>query len=163
MGQFNTRSLIGAITGLAGIWLLLRQLPSYASSVFATLSGVEGVSSDLLVIHGIHFAVSAVLGLTLVILRGKLAAWLVPEESTNSLEVSSFLAIGAAIIGVYFTAQGVITLGESYTVYRIPDTSNPYLFWNGVFSVAVGLALFLGSFGIGRMWELITKLRRVGV
>lgn len=163
MQRTQTRSLISALIGLLGVWLILRQVPDYASSLFIALSGREEIPTDLLSLYGAHFAVTAVFGIVLILLRGRLARWLVPADSVTSFQERSLIAIGVAVVGAYFVALGAISLGESFAVEQSTHSSNPYLFWRGIIAVGVGLSLFVGSVGISRLWALLAGLRRAGV
>ena len=163
MQRTQTRSLVSALIGLLGLWLVFRQVPDYASSLIIALSGREEIPADLLSLYGVHFAVTAVFGVVLILLRGRLARWLVPAESVTSFEGRSLIAIGVAVVGVYFVALGAISLGESFAVEQTTNRSNPYLFWRGIIAVGVGLFLFVGSVRISRLWALLAGLRRAGV
>ena len=163
MLRTHTCSLVSALIGLLGLWLVLRQVPDFASSLFISLSAREDIPADLLRLYGANFAVTALLGIVLSLLRERLARWLVPAESATTFQVRSLLAVGAAALGVYFVALGGMSLGESFAVEQSANRSNPYLFWRGIIAVVVGLCLFLGSVGISRLWALLAGLRRAGV
>lgn len=163
MVKLQTRTLISSLIALLGLWLILRQVPNLASSIFIMLSGQEEVPTSILQVYAIHFCSNSVMGISLILLRDKLSSWLVPQETPVQVFFRVFIAVGTALIGVYFTGLGVISLGESLGNQDPNFGTNPYLYWHGVFSVGIGVILFMGSVGIGKLWALFIRVRHAGV
>ena len=163
MEQVQTRSVIEASLALLGLWLLLWKIPGFASSVYITLTGIDEVPPRMLEYHGVHLIGHGLVGLLLITLRSKVAAWLVPVDSSTWFQPSIFVSCGTAVVGIYFFASGITSLGESFGGQQAASSSNPYLWWRGIFACATGVALFVFSAGIGRLWSLIRGLRHAGV
>jgi hypothetical protein len=163
MVQIETRSLISALIAILGVWLLLRNAPDYTSLIFVALTDIENTPVSILWLHGLHLLINAFLGALLIMLRNKLARWLVPIEGKTALPVRSFLAVGVAVVGIYFLAFGSISISQYVVMQQIENVNSPHLFWSGVFAMGVGVALFVGSVGIGRLWAIIAGLRHASV
>ncbi|MCC5854018.1 MAG: hypothetical protein JJU30_14375 [Alkalimonas sp.] len=159
----QTRTLISSLIALLGIWLLLRQAPDFASSMYIVLTETEHVPPSILKLHAMHLSVNFLIGVFLILLRDKLAGWLAPNESGVKVFFRLFLAVGTSLMGVYFIAQGVVSLGESLGNKDLNFGENPYLYWRGIFSLIVGVILFIGSASISRLWALFIRLRHAGV
>ena len=159
MPRMQTRPLVASLVALMGLWMTLRQLPEVVSSLFMVFSDHGDIPASVLMIHAVHFFSYSLIGVGLILLREKLASWLVPHEASMSIGVRALMAVGTALIGIYFIATGVVSLGESFAQQH--SSSNPYLLWRGGASLAMGLVLFVGSVGIQRLWVLLVGLRRV--
>lgn len=70
------------------------------------------------------------------------------------------MAVGTALMGIYFIAAGTVLLGEFLAQQR-PNAS-AYLLGRGGTSVVVGAVLLLSSAGGSRLWALLLKLRSAG-
>lgn len=163
MVKLQTRTLISSLIALLGIWLIVRQIPGFASSLVVVLTDKEQVPASILKIHAIHLFTHLLLGVGLIVLRNAITRWLVPGESGARIFFRVFLAAGTALLGIYFISYGVISLGESLGSRDPNFGANPYLYWRGVFSVSIGALLFFGSVGISRLWTLLLRLRHVGI
>ncbi len=159
MPRMQTRPLVASLVALMGLWMTLRQLPEVVSSLFMVFSDQGDIPASVLMIHAVHFFSYTLIGVGLILLREKLAGWLVPHEANMSIGVRALMAVGTALIGIYFIATGVVSLGESFAQQY--SSANPYLLWRGGASLAMGLVLFVGSVGIQRLWVLLVGLRRV--
>ncbi len=150
-----TRKLIESLLALAGIWLLFRQLPDYASTLYIMLQGSIVGSPELIGIQSIHFFASVFFGAVLISARKFISRWLVREENNNQFQSQALVSVGVAIVSVFFVLSGVTELGQYYGVMQESNASNPYPLWKGIFSIASGLVAFVFSVGIGRVWSLL--------
>lgn len=159
MITFQTRQLSEALLAVAGIWLLVRQVPDYTTSLYVSWSQPSWAQTpgapNFLTIHGLHFLISALIGLALVLGRKPISRWLTPSQSTNEATGDVLIAIGIAIIGVFYAAEGGITLGTYYASLEQLSSTHSNMFWNGCFSVGMGVFLFAFSVGLGRLWLLL--------
>jgi hypothetical protein len=160
----ETRKLVEALIALAGIWLLFRQLPDYASSLYLIIRGSEAVASnpEFISIQSIHFVASVIFGATLILFRKRLASWLVPQEGEIQFQPQALVSVGVAIISVFFILSGVVALGQYFGVKQMPNTSNPYVLWKAIFSIGGGIGMFISSVGISRLWLLLRGRENVG-
>lgn len=163
MEQVHTRSFIEAIIAVLALWFMLWELPDFASTVYITLSGQEEIPLRMIRHHGVHLAGYALIGALLMIFRARLAGWLVPRDDSASFQPSAFIGVGTALVGVYFVASGITSLGEWFAAGQVPGGTAPYPLWRGIFACAIGIALFVFSVGIERVWHLLKGLRRAGI
>ncbi|MBY8966825.1 hypothetical protein KHP57_14050 [Algiphilus sp. NNCM1] len=163
MPNSSSPSLISGLLGIFGIWLVLKHFPDCASSVFLVLIEGENIPESLLAVQLFHFAVVVLLGLVVIAFRNKVASWLSGSGAEQSVTAPSFLAAGSAVIGLYFTAAGVINIGEHLGISINPASQNGFLLYRGLSSIFTGLILLLGSVGISRAWSKLKGLRQVGV
>lgn len=160
MARMQVTPLVTSIIALLGLWMVLRHVPDFAVSLTMVLFGQEDISARVLTVHAVHFFSNTLIGLCLILLREKLGRWLVPQTAGVLVSASAWLAVGTALMGIYFVAMGAVSFGESFAQPR--PSSNPYLLWRGSASVVMGVLLFVGSAGIGRLWALLLGLRRAG-
>ena len=150
--MIETRKLVESLVALAGIWLLFRQLPDYASTMYMMTHESQMGGPELITIQSIHFLASIFFGSILILARKLVSRWLVHENSTNQLQGQALVSAGVAIVSVYFILSGVTEIGQYYGVMQEPNIDNPYPLWKGVFSIISGLVGFVLSVGIGRVW-----------
>lgn len=166
MVAFQTRQLSEALLAVTGIWLLVRQMPDYAVSSYMIWSQPSWAqvpdAPNVLVIQGMHFLVSALIGLVLLFGRKPISRWLGLGQSANEAGSGALIAIGAAVIGVFFVADGGVTLGTYYATLEQSESTGqmlgsnrPRMFWDAWFSVGTGVLLFAVSVGLGRLWLLL--------
>ena len=157
--MFQTRQLSEALLAVAGVWLLIRQMPDYATSLYMGWSDPSLAHApdapNFLVIQGFHFFVSALLGSVLILGRKPISKWVTPNRPEHDSTAGVLISIGAAVIGIFYLAAGVITLGTYYAIYEKLGSTSPNMFWRGFFSVGVGIFLFAVSVGLGRLWLLL--------
>lgn len=163
MVRLQTRTLISSLVALVGTWLIVRQAPDFLAALLIMVTDMEQFPLSILKLQAIHFSINLLLGLILILLRNKIACWLVPNESNVKVLFRLFCAVGSALMGIYFIGLGFISLGESLGSQDAKFGSNPYLYWRGLFSLVIGGILFLGSVGISKLWALLSKLRHAGL
>lgn len=160
MARMQATPLVTSIIALLGLWMVLRHLPDFAVSLTMVLFGQEDIPASVLTVHAVHFFSNTLIGLCLILLREKLGRRLVPQTVGVLVSTPAWLAVGAALMGIYFVAMGAVSIGESFAQSR--PSATPYLRWRGGASVLIGVLLFAGSAGIGRLWALLLGLRRAG-
>lgn len=153
MQQVETKTLISALLALAGIWLMLRQVPDYAATVYLIIVDSPDGSSLLVPTQSIRFIASLLCGAFLVLGRRPLADWLVPSSQVTEHQPQSLLSVGVAIVAVYFLLSGLVALGQHVAFSRIQNISDEYVLWQGVFSIGTGVLMFVASVGFARMWS----------
>jgi hypothetical protein len=92
------------------------------------------------IMHLISMITAVLLGLTLALVRDRLARALFPVES-QSLVARDTQAIALSVLGCYFAILGVCRL--------LSDFQRD---WWAVVQVVLGIALFWGSRGLARLW-----------
>ena len=112
----------------------------------------------MLVIQGVHFLVSLLLGAALILARKPISRWLAPYEADSSVSSATLIAVGAALIGIGYLAAGLVTLGTHYARLETLGSSSPESFWRGGISMGVGIMLCVSSLGIGRLWSRLRAL-----
>jgi hypothetical protein len=168
MNMICGRRFLEALLILGGIWLLFRQLPDYAATLYVAIFSSAWVSesdlgrTQLLILQSVHLGASVACGLLLIIMRSWLARSLMPGETRGvSLQSSALVAAGAALIGTYFIIWGFVELGTHYMLAR-DSRAEPFVRWRGVFSSTAGLVLFLLSAWFGRVWAVLERRLRDG-
>ena len=143
------RSLVESLLAVAGIWLVARQIPDYATSLLLMATGdlpVSGAGPSVLATQGIHFLVSAIAGLILIFSRKLLAEWFLPEEAKMQVGAEPLFAAGIGVVGVYFIISGALTL------WQLMWPGSSYPLWSGILSMLLGLGLFFATPWITRLW-----------
>lgn len=153
MQQVETKALISAISALAGVWLMLRQLPDYAATVYIVIVDSPNGSSPLVPTQSIRFIASLLCGALLVFGRRSLADWLVPNSQVTEHQPQALLSVGVAIVAVYFFLSGLVALGQHVALNRVQNMSNEYVLWQGLFSIGTAILMFVASVGVARMWS----------
>ena len=160
--MISVRRFLEALLILAGVWLVFRQLPDYAATLYVAFvnddlaSEVDRGSSQLLIMQGIQLGASVACGLLLIACRTLLARTLFPSEVSGvSLASTSFVAAGSALIATYFIISGVVELGSHYMLTGV--RSEPFLRWRGVFSLLAGVVLLLMSAWSARIWGALER------
>lgn len=160
MARMQARPLVASLIALLGLWMMLRQLPDVLVSLLMMLSDQGDIPAGVLTAHAVHFLSNTLIGLCLILLREKLGRWLVPQAAGVLVSTPAWLAVGTALMGIYFVAMGAVSFAEGLAQQRL--SANPYLLWRGGASIVMGVVLFVGSAGIGRLWALLVGLRRAG-
>lgn len=156
MQKIEANTLVAAVFAIAGVWLILRPLPDYAATVYLIIVDSPDGSSALIPTQSIRFVTSLFSGALLVFGRCRLANWLVPESRVVDYQSQALLSVGVAVVAVYFTLSGLVALGQHIVLMRIQNVSNDYVLWQGLFSTAIGISMFVASVSVARVWS---KLR----
>lgn len=164
MPELKVQRCSEALLALMGIWLIVSPLPSLVAWVLSLLMSQsqrtqDSFESRMLVAQLIAVLCSVVLGLILITLRKRLAHWLAPEPSSNTISAQMLLAVGAALVGVYFLVSGASSLAAVVIVRHNSHTFDSVRqlrrFWVPVTDLVVGLALFAFSTSVARVWQLL--------
>ena len=154
----SVRPLVAALVALVGLWLIVRYLPDAVVSgalvfLLQESSHTDPFNSGYLL--PVAFLMGhAVLGSALVFSRDRIARWLCPTESKADLTDGSMLAVGVALMGIYFVARGLehfavdSVMGERFD----PDHHGV----RAVVFLALGAALFGGSVVAGDVWRRLS-------
>jgi hypothetical protein len=154
----NPRSAAAIALGVAGIWLIVSRIPEIALTLVFSPAEPDGILRWL---GPIQFGVVAGCGLALVLLRHRLASWLVPTAqpdltgSAPELQAAAFSVVGLLLLARGF-ADGVAQLAMS--VANAERASFAQLA-SPLVQIAVGLALFIGARNLVTVWQ---SLRTAG-
>ena len=154
----NPRNAAEIALGVAGVWLIVSRLPELAVSIAFFPSEQDGLLRWLGVVH---FGLVVVCGLGLVLLRHRLASWLVPMQQADLTGSATGLQAAAfSVVGLLLLAQGLAdSLARLLShLFRLPET----FVWPlalPLAQIAVGLAVFLGARGLVSIWQ---SLRTAG-
>ena len=161
--MISGRRLVEALLAVAGIWMLVRQIPDYITTIYVAAAGsLESVWSgpDVVSVQGLHFFVSAVLGTALLLARNVIARRLFPDLNDEALASDGILAAGVAIVGVYYAMSGLIDLSVLADWRPGPPADRSQL-WFGAASAILGGLLFVSAGLILNFWQGISlRLRR---
>ena len=154
----NSRNAAEIALGVAGVWLIVSRIPELGVSlVYSALEPDGSVPWFPLV----HVGLVIVCGLGLLLLRHRIASWLVPTPQPDfSGSVAGLQAAAFSVVGLFLLAQGLADLLARLT-RSIADSGNASLDRLGgpLAQIAVGLALFLGARGLATIWQ---SLRTAG-
>lgn len=159
--NYRSRDLIEALLAVLGIWLVVRYVPDYAATLwmlsYASSNWTAEISGHAHFVQVLHFAVSLLLGATLVMARKPAARWLNPKShSSNDAYPGPLVAVGVATVGVLYIAEGITALGSHYLVQPSRDVQSfNSAVIQGWVSVVIGASLFVTSVGISRLWLLL--------
>ena len=154
----NSRHGAEIALGVAGVWLIASRLPEIVMTVVISLTQRN---------DGQRWMAMAAVGLTilcaagLVLLRHRIAAWLVPTpQPVSGGTATGTQAIAFSVLAVFLVARGVthflgLAMSRSdagvWQIERLATT---------VVEIAIGVALFVGSRRLAATWE---SLRTVGL
>ena len=150
----NPRVAADVALGLAGVWLIVSRIPELGVSlVFSAVEEDRSVPWFVLV----HVGLVIVCGVSLVLLRHRIAAWLVPKPPADLMpSVGGLQAAAFSVMGVFLLADGLADLLAQLTVSISDDgVSSIERFAGPVARVLVGLALFLGARGLATTWQTL--------
>jgi hypothetical protein len=153
-----SRKLVESLLGVAGIWLLLRQIPDYATTLLLVATGEvrePGVGPSMLAFQSLHFAASVLTGFALLFARKSLAKWLHPGDSESSVQAQPVLAFGVTLLGLYFFIAGILKVAE-YFARRATVSVEPYLLWVGIASSVLGTLMFMACPWVVRASRALT-------
>jgi hypothetical protein len=140
--------------GIAGIWLMVSRIPELGLNLALWPVGPDGV---LHWVGVIHFALVAVCGLGLLLLRRRVAAWLVPvPDPVVETPVAGLQAAAFSVVGVILLGYGLAELLGRLAVSLWSPGHIPFDWLAiSIAQIGVGLALFLGAGGLARLWRLL--------
>ena len=155
----NSRNAAEIALGVAGVWLIASRLPELGLSLVFTPRQPDGSLSWILILS---VGLVVLCGLGLVLLRHRIASWLVPMPQAD-LKVSApgLQAAAFSVIGVFLLAQGLTGFLAQLTI-SVADVWDSSLerFAAPLAQVAIGLALFLGARRLATVWQ---SLRSAGL
>ncbi|TLU61086.1 hypothetical protein FE810_15550 [Thalassotalea litorea] len=153
----SNNKLSETLITLLGIWLIVSPLPDFFANIFAISSYDYGESGNQMRwLSIIHLATKVFCGFALIFSRAKIVSYLglnidSPSDSRNLLSAGIFL------LGVYFFLNGFVALGQHIGTVQSPNTSNPYLLWQALFSIGSGIIVALVSSRLGKFWWVIKR------
>jgi hypothetical protein len=148
----NPRSAAEIAFGVAGVWLIVSRIPDFGVSLAFSLAGPDGLLRWLGVVH---VGLVAVCGLGLVLLRRRLASWLVPMAQPDLTgPIAGFQAAAFSVIGLLLVARGLSDFLARLAV-SVSGAWRPSFeeFVRPLAQIAVGLGLFLGARGFVTIWQ----------
>lgn len=154
----NSRRLIESLLGVAGLWLIARSLPDYATTLALHWTGglpVPDVGFDFFRLRSWQFFFTVLVGVGLIATRRPLARWLQPEGADVTLDPPSFLMAGIALLGIYFVVSGLTDLSQYLGAIGIGRELR-YLLWRSALNIGVGASLLIASPWIARRWRTRT-------
>ncbi len=148
----NPRTAAEIALGVAGVWLIASRIPEIVLTLTFSPAESDGI---LRWIGPIQLAVIAACGLGLILLRRRIAAWLVPgSEPDLTGSVPGLQAAAFSVVGVALLARGLsellahLALAASGPGRRVlPAFATPLA------QIAVGLAIFFGARGLLALWR----------
>jgi hypothetical protein len=154
----NPRTAAEIALGIAGVWLIVSRVPDLGVSLAFSPSDPDGSIPWFVVVHvGLVIAC----GIGLLLLRRRIASWLVPEPQPDLRgSAAGFQAAAFSVIGVLLLAEGLADCLAQLTLS--PREGGGWSFdrvARPLAQIAVGLGLFLGSPGVANIWQ---SLRAAG-
>ena len=152
----NAREVAAAALGTAGIWLIVSRIPDFGVNLALWPLGPDGVVHWVGVIH---FLLWFGCGLGLILLRRRMASWLVPSpQSELTAPVAGLQAAAFSVVGLVLLAHGVADLlGRLAMSVTYPDRMTLDWLAAGLAEIMIGLAVFLGARGLVRLWHAIRR------
>jgi len=152
----NAREVAEAALGTAGIWLIVSRIPDFGLNVALWPVGPDGV---LHWVGVIHFILWLGCGLALILLRRRIASWLVPSaQSELTAPVAGLQAAAFSVVGLVLLARGLADLlGRLVMSVTYPDRMTLEWLAAALAEIAIGLAVFLGARGLVRLWHAIRR------
>jgi hypothetical protein len=153
-----SRNLVEALIAIVAIWLLVRQVPDYGSTIYllAATAGDDSYRQNYLAeVQSIHFGVSVLVGLLLLAVRRRIGAWLVPGSDKIDSTATSLVAVGVALLGVYFVGAGVLSVANYAVVVRNVPNNDNFGLRSGTISIILGVLLFVVSVSLSKLWAML--------
>jgi hypothetical protein len=154
----NPRNAAEVALGVAGVWLIVSRMPELGLSLVFTPRQPDGSFSWIVLLL---IGLVILCGLGLVLLRHRIASWLVPMPQPDlSGSVAGIQAVAFSVVGVFLLAHGFAGLLAQLAML-VSDTwgSSVERLATPLAQVAVGLALFLGARRLATIWQ---SLRTAG-
>ena len=153
----GSNKLAETLIAVVGIWLVVSPIPDFLASIFS-LSYFERYDANQSLFIGQLFFVSAkvLCGFLLILSRKKVVALLGLSVDVDS-KTRSFLTASLFLLGVYFVMNGIVAFGQHYAVEQQANSSNPYLLWQGLFSVISGVLVVIFSPILGKFWAYLNR------
>lgn len=167
MLELKAKRVSEALVGLLGLWFIASALPFLASALFEMVTQPEAEIR----LHGMTMAAyqiipgmtGIVVGWMLLMFRQPLSRWLTPTDREYTWTSQALLAVGTALLGILFTAQGA-SGAASRLITAWLDT-RPFFeslaytdsFWSPLASLVIGVGLFLWSTRIAQVWQQRTS------
>jgi hypothetical protein len=157
----NSRKAAEVAFGVVGVWFIVGSIPAFPALVFSLTSPSADQSGPLRWLGFFQLGLVLLCGVGLVLLRRRLAAWLVPNvEAVLEGSISGLQAAAYSVIAVLSFAHGLRDLvaqvalagggtgdGETWRLYVSP-----------VAQMVVGLALFFGARGLVTIWQALRTM-----
>ena len=152
----NAREVAEAALGTAGIWLIVSRIPDFGLNIALWPVGPDGV---LHWVGVIHFALWLGCGLALILLRRRIASWLVPSSPSElTAPVAGLQAAAFSVVGLVLLARGLADLlGRLAMSVTYPDRMTVEWLAAALAEIAIGLAVFLGARGLVRLWHAVRR------
>jgi hypothetical protein len=137
--------------GVAGVWLIVSRIPDFGTSLALWPVGPDGT---LHWIGVIHFVLVVGTGFALLLLRRRLAGWLVAPDPGVTGPLPGLQAAAFSVVGIILLAQGLADLLGRLAM-ALPSWAGVSLTWLAVAiaQVLVGLTLFLGAGRLSAWWQ----------
>jgi hypothetical protein len=148
----NSRHTAEIALGVAGVWLIASRMPELGLSVVFSLRDHDG---SLNWIVAVSFGAVILFGLGLILLRHRIASWLVPiPEQELKGSAADLQAVAFSVMGVFLLVRGLADFLARLSV-SLPGVwgSSSERFAAPLAQVAVGLALFVGSRRLAASWR----------
>jgi hypothetical protein len=155
----NPRNAAEVALGVAGVWLIVSRLPELGLSLAFSPRHPDG-SLSWIGLVSVGLVVGC--GLGLVLLRRRIASWLVPMPQPELRgSVAGLQAVAFSVVGVFLLARGLADFLARLTL-SASDVwgSSIERFAAPLAEVVVGLALFVGSRRLAVIWQ---SLRTAGL
>ncbi len=141
----NARNAAEIAFGVAGMWLIVSRIPDMGVSVVFSPDEPGGLLRWLGVVH---FAVVFVCGLGLVLLRRRLASWLVPAQPAElNGSVAGLQAAAFSVVGLLLLAEGLADFLARLGYRSLLANWDPSIeqFALPLAQIVIGLGVFLGA------------------
>jgi hypothetical protein len=147
----NPRSAAEVAFGVAGIWLMVSRIPGILLSLAPSPAEPVGVVRWFGLLH---FGLVAGCGLGLLLLRHRLATWLVPlPQPALSGSVPDIQAAAFSVVGLLMAAHGLAELLARLVMSTsIVERSSFWRLATPLVQLVVGLAVFFGARGVVTIW-----------
>jgi hypothetical protein len=151
-GAMNPRNAAEVAFGVAGIWLIVSRMPHILVSLAFSPADPRGIGRWFGLLH---FGLVAGCGLGLLLLRHRLASWLVPvPQPALSGSVPGLQAAAFSVVGLLMAAHGLAELlARLATSLPIHERVSFLRFATPLSQLVVGLAVFVGARGLVSIWQ----------
>ena len=157
----NMRKAAEIAFGVLGVWLIVERIPAIPALVISLSLPSADQSGPLRWLGFVQIGLFLLCGLGLVLLRRRLAAWLVPNvEAVLEGSASGFQAAAYSVIGVLSFARGLRDLIAQLALAGLSsgDADTWRLYVSPVAQMVVGLALFFGARGLVTIWQSLRNM-----
>ncbi len=139
----SQRQLASVLFAVLGAFIAITGVPEIGVSIGILAAGVQAAPIPYAIALLIGTIIAFILGIALVLSRGRLAERLFPAD-TGSLPTRDTQAVALSVLGCYFVVESISRL-----------VGRGRIEWSAVTQLVFGIGWFFGARGVARFWAAV--------